>query len=207
VKVIGLTGGSGSGKSVAASFLASRGGLVIDADAVYHRLISKKGRCTRALARAFGPDILRADGTLDRGKLAKTVFAADGKEALSLLDRTVHPIVMRQVRRLLARAKEKGVPYVVFDAPQLFEAGGDSLCDCTVGVLSDRPLRVARLGARDALPEDEISRRLDAQLPDAFFRERCDFILENNGTTDELEKACEALLSRLGIPCPDRRDL
>ncbi|MBQ4298316.1 MAG: dephospho-CoA kinase, partial [Clostridia bacterium] len=89
----------------------------------------------------------------------------------------------------------------------LFEAGGDRLCDCTVGVLSDRALRVARLRARDALPEDEISRRLDAQLPDAFFRERCDFILENNGTTEDLEAACEDLLSRIGVPCPDRRDL
>ncbi len=199
MKVLGLTGGSGSGKSAAASFLASRGGDVIDADAVYHRLIAKKGRCTRALARAFGPDILLPDGTLDRRKMASLVFAPDGREALSRLNETTHPFVMREIEKLLTRAKKAGVPYVVLDAPQLFEAGANRLCDATAAVLADRDLRIRRLSERDALPASDAARRIDAQLPDDYFRERCDFILENNGTAEELRQDCETLLSRLGL--------
>ena len=205
MKVLGLTGGSGSGKSVAASFLASRGGNVIDADAVYHRLIAEKGRCTWAVSRAFGPDILLPDGTLDRRKLASLVFAPDGREALCRLNEAVHPIVMREIGKLLSKAERSGVPYVVLDAPQLFEAGADRLCDATAAVLADRDLRIRRLSERDALPAGEAARRIDAQLPDDYFREHCDFILENNGTADQLREACETLLSRLGVPAPAGR--
>jgi len=199
MKIIGLTGGSGSGKSSAASFLCCCGGKVINCDALYAEMTSQYTECTAAIARAFGRDVLNCDGSLNRKKLGSVVFSPNGARSLEKLNSVVHPIVVSAVEKKLNEYLEDGVPYVIIDAPQLFEAGADKLCDHTIAVTADRRIRVARIVKRDNISEEAANARLDAQLPDSFFVSVCDSVLINNGTDKELERSCMALLEKLGL--------
>lgn len=197
--VIGLTGGSGSGKSSAASFLCCYGGCVIDCDAIYADMTASYSECTLAIARAFGNDILYPDGALNRKKLGSIVFSAKDRSALDKLNGIVHPIVVSAVKKKIAAYAEAGVPYVIIDAPQLFESGANALCDYVVAVIAERDTRVARIVKRDNISEQSANARIDAQLSDSYFVSVCDFVITNNSTDDELKFECESLLQELGI--------
>ena len=197
--VIGLTGGSGAGKSLVAKHLLSRGGTLIDCDAVYAELVDNPSVCTSALSTAFGPDILNKNGTLNRAALSSIVFADGGKEKLALLNATVHPIVVSEVKRRLAKLYTEGAPYVIIDAPQLFEAKADELCDTTVFVKAENELRQMRIMERDGITREKAAARINAQLTDDYFSERCKHCIVNNGTEIELSEQCSLLLDTLGI--------
>lgn len=197
--VIGLTGGSGAGKSLVAKHLLSRGGALIDCDAVYARLVDNPSECTVALSDAFGPDVLTPSGTLDRTALSQIVFADGGKEKLALLNATVHPIVINEVKRVLTKLSDDRVPYAIIDAPQLFEAKAETLCDTTVFVLADRELRASRIMQRDNITREKAMARINAQLSDEYFAERCEHCIINDTTERELKEQCASLLDSLGI--------
>ncbi len=183
--VIGLAGGSGSGKSIVSNVFREAGYFIYDTDKIYHEMTSVKSDCTLALADAFGDDILFPNGSLDRRRLADIVFneTCDASEARHMLNRIAHSHVSAAFRKYLD-GQTDGV--VVLDAPLLFEAGMEKMCDITVAVIADRLTRIERIMMRDGITRSQAERRIAAQKTDDEFRILCDYCLVNNGTPDEL---------------------
>lgn len=173
--LIGLTGGTGAGKSSALAALEDLGGTVLDCDAVYHQMLRTDPALREAITAAFGP-VFCPDGSLDRQKLGTLVFSDHA--ALDRLNAIVHEYLPPE---LLRRAQ--GHTLVGLDAISLMESGLGRLCACTVAVLAPAEDRVRRIMARDGISEDYARLRISAQQPDAFYRERCSHILENNCAT------------------------
>lgn len=193
--IIGLTGGSGAGKSTVARFFAAHGAGWVDADAVYHRLCRENGEMLAALAGAFG-DVLDAAGGLDRARLAAIVFASPDR--LALLNDITVPYIREASRAAFAACAREGRRFVLYDAPTLFQSGADALCTGgVVGVLAPYAVRVARVMARDGLTEERARARIDAQPDDAFYRLRCRWVIENGGDLEETRRQCERLLVSL----------
>ena len=200
MKVIGLTGSSGAGKGEVAAIFRRHGIPVIDADAVYHDILSGGGECTEELSAAFGTQILDPRGLVSRRALADTVFGKPNTEALlHTLNEITHKYVMSETKKMLSALKNGGAAVAVIDAPLLFEANAHLECDLTVGVLAARELRLQRVMARDGISAEHAEKRLQAQKPDAFYLDRCDRILENNNDLAALERAVAALLVELGV--------
>ena len=187
-KLIGLTGQSGAGKSTVSQFFAANGATVINADALVAQLYNAGSPCLKTVAACFGADILHDDGTLDRQLLAKRAFAT--AENTALLGELVHPFVTAALFRQLKQAQG----LVVYDAPQLFEANGDAICDCVVAVVADEAVRRARIIRRDGLTPEQADARLHAQHSEAFFRRNADHIIENNADEAALRLAAEHVL-------------
>lgn len=173
--IVGLTGGTGAGKTSALAALEDLGGTVLDCDAVYHQMLRTDPALRGAITAAFGP-VFCPDGSLDRQKLGTLVFSDHA--ALDRLNAIVYEYLPPE---LLRRAQ--GHTLVGLDAISLMESGLGKLCACTVAVLAPAEDRVRRIMARDGISEDYARLRISAQQPDAFYRERCSHILENNCAT------------------------
>ena len=173
--IVGLTGGTGAGKTSALAALEDLGGTVLDCDAVYHQMLRTDPALREAITAAFGP-VFCPDGSLDRQKLGTLVFSDHA--ALDRLNAIVYEYLPPE---LLRRAQ--GHTLVGLDAINLMESGLGKLCACTVAVLAPAEDRVRRIMARDGISEDYARLRISAQQPDAFYRERCSHILENNCAT------------------------
>ena len=190
-KLIGLTGQSGAGKSTVAEVFAKLGAYVINADKIVAELYNAGSPCLKAVAAEFGQDILKPDGTLDRRKLAQRAFAS--RERTDALNRLVHPFVTARLFELLRGAE--GI--VVFDAPQLFEADADVICDAVVAVTADKDIRVNRIIKRDSLSEEQAMLRVNAQYGEEYFRARADYIIENNYDEESLRSQAEKVYNKL----------
>ncbi len=192
MKIIGLTGGSGTGKGTVAARMRSLGAGWVDADAVYRKLCAESREMLDALDTAFG-GVTDENGALDRPKLAKIVFA--DPEKLAQLNRITTPYI--RAASLAAIEAQSACPIVLYDAPTLFEAGADDFCEAVVAVLAPHDIRVQRIIARDHLTEDAARARIDAQPSDGFYREKCGYIIENNGDLDTLYRDTDALYATL----------
>ena len=190
-KLIGLTGQSGAGKSTVAEVFAKLGAYVINADMIVAELYNAGSPCLKAVAAEFGQNILKPDGTLDRRKLAQRAFASS--ERTDDLNRLVHPFVTARLFELLRGAE--GI--VVFDAPQLFEADADVICDAVVAVTADKDIRVNRIIKRDSLSEEQAMLRVNAQYGEEYFRARADYIIENNTDEESLRIQAEKVYNKL----------
>lgn len=195
--ILGLTGPSGAGKGVVAARLQDAHGFAwIDTDAVYHVLTSSPSPCLDELAIAFGTGIIK-DGALDRKALAAIVFAPDAKDKLELLNRITHKHVLAVTRERIKAAQKSGAAGAIIDAPLLFESGAHQSCTHTLAVLANRQTRLMRIIARDGLSSEQAQARIDAQKPDAFYRKRADFIIENNGDVQAVHAYADALAKEL----------
>lgn len=183
MKIIGITGPTGAGKTTALRALADLGACVIDADAVYHRLLEESAPMREALTARFGASILDDGGKIDRKRLGNLAFGDPA--ALADLNAITHRFVEEEIARLEAQAAREGRPAVAIDAIALIESGVADRCDAVVGVLAPRELRVKRIMAREGIPEDYARRRVEAQREDEFYRTSCGYLLENNGEGDE----------------------
>ncbi len=192
---IGLTGGSGSGKGEVAAVFSAAGVPTLDTDRVYHELINQDSPCVRELASAFGREILRCDGSLDRRRLAAIVFARDDGRAArqARLNEITHKYVKAVCLAWLADEQKKGAPAALFDVPLLFESGFDRICDTTVAVIAPIETRLARIVIRDGLSTEEAMARLAAQPKNEYYTERAAFVIENCGTLEELREKARAL--------------
>lgn len=189
-RIVGLTGQTGAGKSEIAAMLGDMGAHIVSADLAARQAV-EDADVKAALCAAFG-DVLNPDRTLDRRKMAHIAFSS--QKNLDLLNQITHP---RIVQIMIDEANRAGEKLVIFDAPQLFEAGADRFCARIIAVLCDRERRMERLIARDRLGEQEIALRMDAQFDEAFFREHADTVIVNNGTRDDLYRQVRALYERL----------
>lgn len=188
--VVGLTGGSGAGKSVVSAALAKLGAGWVDADAVYHGLCTPGSELLETLERTFG-GVLTAEGALDRPALAKKVFS--DKAQLAKLNGITTPRIRAAMAQRAEELFAEGCPVVLYDAPTLFQTGIDADCTCVIGVIADRATRMARIVARDGLAEEAAAARIGNQPDSDFYRERCKFIIENNGTAEEAAASAAAL--------------
>ena len=189
--VIGITGGTGCGKTTLLNLIAAHGGLVLDCDAIYHELLRSDKDMLTAIAARF-PGVVE-NGTLNRKKLGSIVFA--DKNALLDLNRITHASVRQEVLRRL----ETAPALAAIDAIGLFEGGLAQLCDVTVAITAPEEMRVKRLMARDQIPEDYARSRIRAQHSEGWFQERCDYVLVNDGELDAFATNCLAFLDTIGI--------
>ncbi len=196
MKRIGLTGMSGSGKSYVSGIFAERGIPVINSDAVVHELYSAESPLGKELARLFGQEILAKNGEVDRRVLSEIVF--HDREKLALLNTVVHPFVIERCRHLADLYAREGKEALLIEAPQLFEAGLDKECDFVVAVVSDPALCIERIVLRDGISPEKAKLRLANQHDEAFFREHCDFCIENN-RDDSLEAQVVGILKSMGL--------
>ncbi|MBQ8382799.1 MAG: dephospho-CoA kinase [Clostridia bacterium] len=180
MKLIGLTGTSGSGKGYVAALFAERGIASIDTDSVVHRLYREDTECIAALESAFGP-LQNADGSVDRHRLAEIVFA--DREKLSALNAIVHRFVKREVERICREREVAGCRFLLLDAPQLYEAGMESGCYRVIAVIAPESLRLDRICERDHLERASVLQRFRNQHSDAFFEANADYLIRNDGSS------------------------
>ena len=183
MKILGLTGGSGTGKSAACTAFARLGCGIIDADATYRTLCDTCEPMLKEIQNIFG-DVFSTDGKSDRKKLGAIVFADAQK--LQQLNAITHPYIRQAARDAFAAYSKRGCLLCIYDAPVLFEGQMETLCDKTCAVLAARNTRIARIVARDAITEEYAALRIDAQKDDAFYRERCDYVVQNDADLDTL---------------------
>jgi dephospho-CoA kinase len=193
--LIGLTGNIASGKSEVAKMLADRGATIIDADELAREAVRPETQALRDIVKRWGKEIVKEDGTLDRGALRRIVFA--DRDELDALNRIVHPGVTRMQDREVARAKERGDPIVVCVIPLLFERNLVDEFDAIVLVDAPRPVRLERLVTNRGLEETEAMNMIAAQMPAELKRARADYFIDNGGSLDQLERDVDALWSSL----------
>ncbi len=189
LKLVGVTGGSGSGKTTVTEYLASKGVLALDCDKIYHELL-ETNRDMLAEIRARFPAVFK-DGVLDRKMLGAIVFAVP--DALRDLNDITHRYVRNDIYRRLREYVWEGGTVAAVDAIALYESGISEDCIFTVGVTASREKRLERITARDGITEDYALSRIEAQPDDDYYEMRCDYLLENNGTREELEEKCRRL--------------
>lgn len=191
MKIIGLTGGIGMGKSTAASAFRRAGVPVFDADAAVHSLQRRNGRAIPAIARAF-PGTVK-DGVLDRAMLRAIVLS--DRAALRRLEGILHPLVKREQKRFLGR--NRASRFVVLDIPLLFEGGGDRRCDLTVVVSAPASVQRARVRARRRMSDADIDRMIALQMPDAEKRARADVVIRTGLSRSFAARTIRRLMARL----------
>ncbi len=189
--VIGLTGGIGTGKSEVAGLLQSLGAEVIDADQVGHEAYTPNSESWCAVVNAFGEEILRPDGQIDRGRLGAIVFS--DPDQLEKLNGIMHPRMARMVGDKIEALRDKGAPAVVVEAAVLFEAGWDSLVDEVWTTDSPVELVIERLQARNGMGEEEVMRRINSQMDRSERIERSDLVVDNSEDVTSLEETVKAL--------------
>lgn len=189
--ILGITGGTGCGKTTLLKCIAEQGGLILDCDAIYHQLLATNRRLLDAVEARFPGTV--ENGVLQRKKLGSLVFSDE--QALLDLNRITHGAVKREVLRRL----ETQPKLAAIDAIALFEGGLAELCDVTVAVIAPEEVRVRRLMARDGISEEYARSRIAAQHSEDWFRQKCGFTLENNGTEKQFHDKCLAFLRQLDI--------
>ena len=189
--IIGITGGTGCGKTTLLNQIEKLGGLVLDCDAIYHQLLQRDKEMLTAIEDRF-PGVVE-DGSLNRKKLGSIVFS--DPQALLDLNAITHSAVKQEVLRQL----EAKPALAAIDAIGLFEGGLAELCDVTVAVTAPVEQRIQRLMQRDGISESYARSRIEAQHEETWFREKCDHTLVNDGNIDAFATKCIAFLHTLGI--------
>ena len=195
MKILGLTGQSGAGKTLFATELVKKGYPCVNADELYHTMLQPPSLVLDAIRREFGDGVITECGELDRRALAREVFS--DKEKLSLLNATVLPIVANRIREIAKAEAKKGVSLLIVDAPTLFESGFYADCDLTVAFIAPAELRIMRIAERDGLSLEDATLRTKAQKSDEFYIKRADRIIINNGNISDLSKKASDLLAEL----------
>ena len=189
--ILGITGGTGCGKTTLLACIREAGGVVMDCDAIYHELLRTDTAMLSAIEARFPGTV--EDGGRNLKKLGALVY--QNPKALADLNAITHACVRREVEKVLAQKPK----LAAIDAIALFESGLDSLCDVTVAVTAPMEERVRRLMARDSIPESYARSRIAAQHEEDWFRGKCTCTLENNGTQAQFKEKCLAFLQNLCI--------
>lgn len=186
MKIIGLCGGSGSGKGLVCSLFNEIGIKCIDTDKIYHEMITLDSECTLELISYFGEQISGNPG-INRQALRKIAFAND--ENLKKLNEITHKHILKSIRNDIEKIKrEKSTSGIIIDAPLLFESGFDKECDLTVAVIADNETRLERIILRDGISRENAMARISSQIPNDMLIFKCDYVIENNSDVAELKK-------------------
>ena len=189
--IIGITGGTGCGKTTALSILEELGGLIIDCDRVYHNLLKTDEALLAEIENRFPGTVENKE--LNRKKLASIVFSDEA--ALLDLNAITHKAVKEKVIHIIGINRE----LAAIDAIELFDGGLADMCDVTVAITAPEEDRIERLLARDGISYEHAALRIRAQKPEEYFREKCDHVLENAGTQEEFHEKCLAFFKEFII--------
>lgn len=192
-KLIGLTGTTGSGKSLVRKIFEENGYKVIDADILAREAIKNDIVKGNILA-MFGVDLIE-NNEINRKELAKRAFK--DKNSVNTLNAVMHPYITMLFIKELKRLTDLGERKIIFDAPQLFEAGMDIICDEVVAVSADEKIRIERITNRDKISEEMAKQRIKIQLSDRFFKENCDYYIENNSSFEDLKAKVQEIISEI----------
>ena len=201
IKIIGLTGPSGAGKTTLCKITDGFGIKSIDTDAVYHSLLVPPSQCLDELVSEFGDKILRTDGKLDRPVLASIVFDENDKDKAKLtrLGEITHKYVLEKARKIIKSADSRGERAIIVDAPALYESGFDKECDFVICLLADPDLRLHRIVDRDSISVEMAFARLGGQKDDVFYSERADYTITNDSDPSEMKRDLSKILSSRGL--------
>ncbi len=182
MRLIGLCGRSGSGKSTFSKIALELGIKTIDCDAVYKEMVSRPSPCLEELRVAFGDEIIN-QGALNRRILAPIVFS--DKSKLNLLNTITHKHITQEIERIISNYKEEEI--ILLDAPTLFESGLDNKCQCVVAVVCSDEVSIQRIIQRDGISKEDAVLRLANQKPLEFYYKNCHIVIENNSTEEEFK--------------------
>lgn len=194
--ILGVTGNIASGKSSVCRELARRGAVVVDADQLAREVVEPGSPVLEQLVAAFGNDILKTDGSLDRHSLGNLVFADPA--ARERLNAIIHPAIAALSVKRLNELRGKA-PLVVYEAPLLYEVGAERRVDKVLMVTINPDVQRARLMARDKLDQAGAQQRIDAQMAQQDKISRADFVIDNSSTLEETRTQLDALWSQLGL--------
>lgn len=186
MKIIGITGGTGCGKTTALNELERRGALLIDCDAMYHRMLETDRPMLDEIEKYFPGAVV--DGKLDRKALGAVVFTDE--EALRDLNIITHRHINLEIRRILREHAMNGGTLAAIDAIELFSSGLAKRCTATIGVIAGRDVRISRIMRRDGISREYAMMRVNAQRPNEYFIQKCSRVLENNGSQEEFIERC-----------------
>lgn len=182
--IIGLTGGIATGKSQSSKIFKELGCYIIDADKLSRTLTTKDSKCLKEIVGAFGTDVLKDDGTLDRKNLGKIVF--NDKQAKIDLERIIHPHIIRKTNEIIA--KKYNTTNIVVDAPLLFEVGLDRICDKVIVVYAKYHIQIKRFMRRDNISKEEAIKRIALQMPIEDKMKLANITIDNSGTLLDLKR-------------------
>lgn len=185
--IIGITGGTGTGKTTALNVIREMGGLVIDADELYHTLLNESEPMLEALRERFPGAI--PEGTHDTKALGQIVFS--DPEELRDLNAITHKFVSEEIGRLLTDWAKNGGELAAIDAIALIEGGAANICKATVGITAPTETRIARLMQREGISREYAELRISAQKPNEYFEENCDYVVSNDGSQESFKTKCK----------------
>lgn len=184
MKIVGITGSSGSGKSTVCKMISEKyDAEIIDADKIARDLSKKGTMYYESIVEAFGREVVDK-GNLDRKKLAKIIYEDDEKR--ELLNKCTFGFIIKEIKKQINKLNHKSI--ILIDAPLLFESELDTICDFVIAVLSNKEKQIERICNRDNLIYDDAKKRIEAQKTNAFFEEAADYIIYNNGDLEEIDK-------------------
>jgi len=195
LRVFGLTGGIGSGKSAVAQRLRARGLPVVNADDLARVAVTPESPGLAQIVDYFGPGVLTPKGELDRAELGKIVFS--DPEARTMLDSIVHPIVRQLAAERFRELGERGEPLACYEVPLLYEVGLERTYHPVLVVSAPLALREQRIALRDGFDAAQISARIAAQMPLEEKVRRADYVIDNGGTVEELAENTDRVLATL----------
>lgn len=193
-RIVGITGGFGTGKTTVSELLKSFGARVIDADKIAHKLIRPRTVIYQKIVRVFGERILRKDKTIDRVKISKTVF--DDSKLLKRLNKIVHPAVERVIKQQIQHSHQK---LILLDVPLLFEAKLEYLVDKIIVVKTNRRRQFERLLEKTKYNKEDILKRINIQMPLSDKIREADFVIDNNGTIEETKKQVKRIWREISV--------
>ncbi len=194
MRVIGLTGKTGAGKSTVAAFLKKKGCFIIDGDKIARDILLPGEPAVKELSDAFGEDIILPDGNVDRKKLASRAFA--NAESTDKLNRITHPRITARFIEENDKAEKQGYRFAVIDAAALLESDCKSLCSFFIVVTAPEDIRLERILKRDGITKEQAITRINAQKSDEYYFSQADYIVKNYppyGIDDELERLAKEL--------------
>lgn len=193
LKVIGITGGTGCGKTTALRELEAMGALIIDCDALYHDMLKTNVKMLADIERSFPGTVI--DGVLDRKALGATVFSNEA--ALEDLNAITHHYIGLEVSKKLSEWAMRGGKIAAIDAIALIESGLAEKCCAVVGIVAEKATRIERIMKRDGISYEYAMMRVNAQYPNEYFEQKCEYVLHNDGSEQSFRKECKNLFKEV----------
>ena len=194
-EVIGLTGQTGAGKSTVRKLLKAKGAAVIDADSVAHEVADNSLSCLTDIVEHFSCMVLDEKGKLNRRALGRIVFS--DRKKLALLNKIMFPYIVSAIKGQVTAYEQAGAQIIVIDGATLIESGCAKMCSVLVSVTADEETRLTRIIRRDGISKRDAVRRVSAQNPEEFYIKASDYVIKNNGTPGDLERAAEKVLDEI----------
>jgi dephospho-CoA kinase len=198
VIVLGITGGIACGKSLVSRCFEELGAVVLSADALAREVVNPGEIAFKQIRAHFGEDVITAEGTIDRARLAQKIFQAPGER--QILNQMTHPAIAQLADRRICELRNRPeIPVIIYEAPLLFEAKREASVDLVLVVTSTVERQIERLMQRDNLTPAEALQRISAQMPIAEKAARADIVIENNGSLEEIRELVQHLYRKLTV--------